>query len=100
MTAPLLTRACSSLVRVSGLAESSGKKKAVSSRKTLNCAPSVLTSGFLMQTFRSSVEFLSDYFYASRRRRLLAEHDISVACRSLSPWAFGRRDAGAEFGFP
>ena len=42
--------------------ELSGTKKAVIISKTLNCALSVLTSGFLMESIRDGAEFLSDYF--------------------------------------
>src|SRR5258708_32406073 len=61
MTAPLLTKACSSGVRVSGLAESSGKKKAVSSSKTFNCSFSDPRNASLMKSVRSRTEFLSDF---------------------------------------
>src|SRR5882724_11807527 len=77
MTAPLLTRDCSSAVRVSGLLESSGMKAAVIISKTLNCALLVLTNDFLIESIRGSAEFLSDHFehYARRFRGCVATVD-------------------------
>src|SRR5438105_13971872 len=61
MTAPLSTRACSSLVSVSGLPAAGDIRRSVVTSNSIEFCLPVLTASFLIKIIRAANRFLSDY---------------------------------------